>query len=422
MNVLDMNKEKDQDREQGQDRDRDRDKDQEEDQERDQKRDRDWERDHAWAEKSYRPDWAPAENDEAFAVKIVPPGSAGLSGKKKVSSVRRKQLSIDEYIKGVLAGDRTILARAITLIESQAPRHCNLAAEVLNALLPKAGASLRIGISGVPGAGKSTFIERFGLSLIKKGHKVAVLAVDPSSSLTKGSILGDKTRMEKLSRDENAFIRPSPSGGTLGGVAAKTREAITVCEAAGYDMILVETVGVGQSEITVRSMVDFFLLLQISGAGDELQGIKKGVIEIADAVIVNKADGDNLQKAERTRAQFETALHYLNPATPGWSCKALTSSALTGDGFPEILSMIFSFCGLIKESGYFDFRRKEQSVKWFFTMIEERMKLWFYTRPDIRCKMENLREKVEKEEIPATRAADELMELFLHNPETEKEK
>jgi len=399
--------------------DRDQEKEKDKDREKDQSQKRDQRQGEAWPGESYRPDWAPAENNEAFAVKIVPPNTNTQPGKKNELVVRRKQLTTSEYIQGVLSGDRTILARAITLIESQAPRHRYIASEVLNALLPEAGSSLRIGISGVPGAGKSTFIERFGLNLIVKGHKVAVLAVDPSSSLTKGSILGDKTRMENLSRNENAFIRPSPSGGTLGGVAAKTREAITLCEAAGYDMILVETVGVGQSEITVRSMVDFFLLLQISGAGDELQGIKKGVIEIADAIIVNKADGDNRQKAERTRAQFEMALHYLKPATPGWTCKALSCSALTGDGFPEILNMIFSFDGIMKESGYFNFRRKEQSVKWFYTMIEERMKLWFCANSQIQNKMDQLREKVEKNGIPATRAADEIMELFFHNTETD---
>lgn len=400
-------------------RDQDNTKDREQDRDQDQKHVSDERHRHIRTDMSYRPDWAPAENDEAFTVKIVPPDIHTFSGKKNESPVRRKQLTTNEYIQGVLAGDRTILARAITLIESQAARHRNTASEVLNALLPKAGSSLRIGISGVPGSGKSTFIERFGLDLIEKGHKTAVLAVDPSSSLTKGSILGDKTRMEKLSRDENAFIRPSPSGGTLGGVASKTREAITLCEAAGYDMILVETVGVGQSEITVRSMVDFFLLLQISGAGDELQGIKKGVIEIADAIVVNKADGDNRQKAERTRAQFEAALHYLKPATPGWACKALTCSSLTGDGFPEILNMIVSFQRMMKESGYFDFRRQEQSVKWFYTMIEERMKLWFYANSHIRHKMDQLRDSVERNELPATRAADEIIERFLQYSSTE---
>lgn len=405
-----MNRDRDQDQKSINDQNRDRDQKQE--------RDREW--DFVDRGKSYRPEWAPAENDDAFAVRIIPPDNAGSSGKKIGSSIRRKPLDTQEYIDGVLSGNRTILARAITLIESQAPRHRSIAADVLNALLPKACSSLRIGISGVPGAGKSTFIERFGLELIRKGHRVAVLAVDPSSSLSKGSILGDKTRMEKLSRDENAFIRPSPSGGTLGGVAAKTREAITLCEAAHYDVILVETVGVGQSEITVRSMVDFFLLLQISGAGDELQGIKKGVIEIADAILVNKADGDNRHKAERTRAQFETALHYLKPATPGWTCKALTCSALTGDGFPEILDMIFHFVNLMQQSGFLDLRRKEQSVQWFYTIIEDQIKRWFYANPHIRSKMDQLRENVEKDEIPATRAADEIMDLFFKIPKEEK--
>jgi LAO/AO transport system kinase len=288
-----------------------------------------------------------------------------------------------------------------------------MAAQVLHQLLPHAGKSLRIGISGVPGAGKSTFIESFGLQLIQNGHRVAVLAVDPSSSVTKGSILGDKTRMEKLSRDDHAFIRPSPSGGTLGGVASKTRETITVCEAAGFDVILVETVGVGQSEITVRSMVDFFLLLQISGAGDELQGIKKGVIEIADAIVINKADGDNIQKAEMTRNQFETAIHYLKPVTRGWNCRVLTCSALTGSGIPDIRRMIWDFKEKTTETGIFQQRRKEQAVNWFFSMIDERMRAWFYNYPGIREDINTLKEKIASGNLLPTTGAEQVMEGFL---------
>ncbi len=364
-------------------------------------------------ERSYRPDWAPPGENEAFAVKVVRAHSEKNTQTHPKVGPRRKLLQVDDYVEGVLKGDRTLLARTITLIESQAPHHRELAAKVLHRLMPKAGKSLRIGISGVPGAGKSTFIETFGLQLIQKGHRVAVLAVDPSSSVTKGSILGDKTRMEKLSRNENAFIRPSPSGGTLGGVASKTRETITVCEASGYDVILVETVGVGQSEITVRSMVDFFLLLQISGAGDELQGIKKGVIELAHAVVVNKADGDNREKAERTRQEFETALHYLKPPAEGWPCQALTCSALTGRGIPEIREMIWEFKKKMTISGAFQKQRQDQAVRWFYTMIEERMKYWFYEHPVIRKETESLSRQVESQTVLPTTAVDQVMQDFL---------
>jgi len=364
-------------------------------------------------ERSYRPDWAPPEDHDAFAVKVVRSGHPEGMKKEITKGPRRKNLSVDEYVTGVLKGNRPILARTITLIESQAPRHREVAAQVLHRLLPHARKSLRIGISGVPGAGKSTFIETFGLQLIQNGHRVAVLAVDPSSSVTKGSILGDKTRMEKLSRDDHAFIRPSPSGGTLGGVASKTRESITVCEAAGYDVILVETVGVGQSEITVRSMVDFFLLLQISGAGDELQGIKKGVIEIADAVVINKADGDNVQKAEMTRNQFETAIHYLKPVTRGWNCRVLTCSALTGSGIPDIRRMIWDFKEQTTQTGIFQQRRKEQAVNWFFSMIDERMRAWFYDHPEIRDNINTLKEKITSGTLLPTTGAEQVMEGFL---------
>lgn len=388
---------------------RNRDKDQDKDRDQDRVR----EPDPGDGERSYRPDWAPSGENEAFAVKVVRSGSPSGIKKDAGASPRRKNLTVDQYAEGVLKGERPLLARTITLIESQAPRHREMAAQVLHRLLPHAGKSLRIGISGVPGAGKSTFIETFGLQLIQNGHRVAVLAVDPSSSVTKGSILGDKTRMEKLSRDENAFIRPSPSGGTLGGVASKTRESITVCEAAGYDVILVETVGVGQSEITVRSMVDFFLLLQISGAGDELQGIKKGVIEIADAIVINKADGDNRQKAEMTRSQFETAIHYLKPATEGWSCSVLTSSALTGDGIPEIRRLIWSFKETTISRGIFQKRRQDQAVNWFYTMIEERMRSWFYAHPAIRQEIDELTKLIESGDVLPTTGADQAMERFL---------
>lgn len=240
-------------------------------------------------------------------------------------------------------------------------------------LLPKTGQSIRIGITGIPGVGKSTFIESLGTYLTSQGHKVAVMAVDPSSAVSGGSILGDKTRMDKLSRDENAFIRPSPSGGTLGGVTRKTREAILVCEAAGYDVILVETVGVGQSEIAVRSMVDFFLLMMLTGAGDELQGIKRGIMELADALIVNKADGENLEPAHSLVFEFNKFLHYLQPATEGWITKAAACSSVTNKGVPEVWQLIEEFKTAMKKSGGFDERRKSQAKDWMYAMVEEQL-------------------------------------------------
>ncbi|MDY0296352.1 MAG: methylmalonyl Co-A mutase-associated GTPase MeaB [Acidobacteriota bacterium] len=371
------------------------------------------------------PDWAPENGGDAFAVSIrkgVAGGHDGLSSTERRTEKsgpvhRAPSLTTADHVAGVLERDRGVLARTITLIESNAPRHQARAREVLNALLPHAGGSLRIGITGVPGAGKSTLIETFGLYLIKQGHRVAVLAVDPSSSVTRGSILGDKTRMEKLSRSQECFIRPSPSGGTLGGVARKSRETILVCEAAGFDVILVETVGVGQSEITVRSMVDFFLLLMIAGAGDELQGIKKGVVEIADALVVNKADGDNRSRAEAARSEYALALKYLTPATPGWQPRATTVSALTGDGVPEIWHMITAFMDRTRKSGVFAERRRRQAEEWVFALIEEHLKNTFYQDPRIQAAIPQIRRRIDKGEILPTAAAEHLLNLFASEAE-----
>lgn len=368
-------------------------------------------------EESYRPDWTPDDAGDEFAVRVVK-GKAGSMEKGKSENMKKRpQLSVDDYVNGVLKNERTLLARTITLIESNSPQHQELSQQVLSKLLPKSGNSIRIGITGFPGAGKSTLIETLGVYLIEQGYKVAVLTVDPSSSVTKGSILGDKTRMEKLSREPDCFIRPSPSGGALGGVARKSRETITVCEAAGYDVILIETVGVGQNEITVRSMVDFFLLVFISGAGDELQGIKKGVIELADALLINKADGENEMRANRARAEFSMALHYLKPATKGWKTDAYTASALTGKGVEELWQLIKKFEKITKDSGIFYERRKEQSLDWTFSLIEEALKEQFYRNKDIKELLPALKENVKKGEMLPTAAAEMLLQIFGNSKE-----
>lgn len=313
------------------------------------------------------------------------------------------------YIQGVLEHNRQVLAKTITLIESSHPSHHDLAYTIVDKLLPYTGKAVRVGITGVPGVGKSTFIESFGMSLVQQGHRVAVLAVDPSSKRSGGSIMADKTRMEKLAVEEKAFIRPSPAGGILGGVARKTRETMLVCEAAGFDVLIVETVGVGQSETTVASMVDFFLLLMLAGAGDEIQGIKKGVLELAEAVAVNKADGDNIAKAEQARKDYETALHFLNPSSPNWTPPVLTCSSTEMTGIDEIWKTILDHREKLSKSGELEEKRQKQALDWMWSLVEEGLKERFYKNSDVKKVLPKIRGDVEKGRISPTAAADKLL-------------
>ncbi len=313
------------------------------------------------------------------------------------------------YVRGVLDRNRLILSRTITLIESGLAAHQELARTIIDRLLEHTGNAVRLGITGVPGAGKSTFIESFGTMLTQKGKRVAVLAVDPSSTRSGGSILADKTRMEKLSVNELAFIRPSPSSGTLGGVARKTRETMLVCEAAGFDVIIVETVGVGQSETTVASMVDFFLVLMIAGAGDELQGIKKGVLEVADAIAVNKADRDNIDRAKRARKEYESALHLLTPASPNWSPPVLTCSALETTGIEEIWKTVLKHRQVMTDSGEMAEMRRRQAMEWMWFLVKEGLQDWFYNSPYVKERLPVLKKEVAEGRTAPTIAADQLL-------------
>jgi len=321
-------------------------------------------------------------------------------------------LKIHDIAEGVKKGQMRALAKAITLIESRNLDHSLAATSLLDELLPFSGNSIRLGISGVPGVGKSTFIEALGLYLTGLGHKVAVLAVDPSSQRSGGSILGDKTRMERLSRDSRAFIRPSPAGSTLGGVARKTRETMLLCEAAGYDVVIIETVGVGQSEITVASMVDFFLLLQLPGAGDELQGIKKGVMEIADAILINKAEGDNLPRAELARQQYLNALHLFKPKSSNWQVPALLCSALHGQGVDEAWQVVLDFHQAMKASGEFAEKRRSQASEWMWTLVTEDLKVLFLRDPNVQALLGPTLEAVTQGETTPGAAARRLLEAF----------
>jgi len=316
------------------------------------------------------------------------------------------------YIDGVLEGNRRVIAKTITLVESSLPAHQETAKTIIDTLLPYSGKAVRIGITGVPGVGKSAFIESFGMMLLKDEHRIAVLAVDPSSKKSGGSVMGDKTRMERLSVEESAFIRPSPSGGTLGGVARKTRETMIVCEAAGFDVMIVETVGVGQSETTVASMVDFFLVLMLAGAGDELQGIKKGVLELADAIAITKADSDNIEKAKRARKEYETALHLINPSSSNWSPPVVTCSAIKLEGIESIWKIILNHREKLKSTGEFEENRKNQSIDWMWSLVEEGLKDQFYKNSDIKKMLPKIKKEVERGKTAPTAAAYELLSSF----------
>ncbi|MBS3757422.1 MAG: methylmalonyl Co-A mutase-associated GTPase MeaB [Desulfobacterales bacterium] len=321
------------------------------------------------------------------------------------------------YIEGVRAGDRKVLAKTITLIESSLSSHQTLVTTVLDRLLPHTGEAIRLGITGVPGSGKSTFIENLGIKLVEEGYRLAILAVDPSSAKSGGSLLGDKTRMEKLSAHERAFIRPSPSGGSLGGVSRKTRESMLICEAAGYDVIIVETVGVGQSEVSVASMVDFFLVLILAGAGDELQGMKRGVLELADAIAVNKADGDNVENAEKARKAFADALHLLLPSSSTWVPPVMTCSALTMAGINEIWDTVLTHRRQMIETGELAAKRKHQALDWMQFLLEEGLKEWFYTTPEITQKLPLQKRAVESGETTPTAAVKDMLDTFTRRQE-----
>ena len=354
-------------------------------------------------------------NDKPSALQekdgVSKPETTSKASAEKIKKSRARQNSVNEFVTGILIGNITFLSKAITLVESTNIKHQQKANEILNRCLPHSNKSIRIGITGVPGVGKSTFIETFGKYLTAQGKKVAVLAVDPSSSVNKGSILGDKTRMEALVTDKNAFIRPSPSGTSLGGVAQKTRESIILCEAAGFDTIIIETVGVGQSETVVHSMVDFFLLLKLAGAGDELQGIKRGIIEMADAIVINKADGENKQNAKIAKVAFNRALHLYPLKESKWQPKVLTASALHNSGIEEIDNMILTYIAITKENAYFNKKRNEQNKFWLLSTIEQQLKTNFYQNPKVKNALEEEIDNLENGKTTPFNAAKRLLDL-----------
>lgn len=334
---------------------------------------------------------------------------------RAIQSLSKKAVlkTVQAYTEGILNGNRAILSEAITLIESQNMKHRELADAILSSCIPHAGNSVRVGITGVPGVGKSTFIETFGTSLTARNHKVAVLAIDPSSSISKGSILGDKTRMEKLSVDENAFIRPSPAADTLGGVARKTKESLLLCEAAGYNYILIETVGVGQSETAVHEMTDFFLLLMLSGAGDQLQGIKRGIMEMCDALVITKADGENKKMASKAMAEYKSALHFYPPKESGWMPRVASCSALENEGISQIISIIDDFIIWNQERGMIEKKRMNQDIQWMENSLKEKILYSYFSNEHFQRDFNQLKSKIEAKEITPFQAADTLIKNHL---------
>lgn len=331
---------------------------------------------------------------------------------KDFSRFKRKTYTADQYVDGILSGNISILSQAVTLVESSRTEHQEIAQEVIEKCLPYSGKSIRIGITGVPGAGKSTSIDSFGMYSLKQNYKLAVLAIDPSSEVSKGSILGDKTRMERLSVAQNTFIRPSPSAGSLGGVARKTRETIILCEAAGFDRIIIETVGVGQSETAVHSMVDFFLLIQLAGTGDELQGIKRGIMEMADGICINKADGNNIEKSKLAQNHFQNALHLFPIPESGWTPKVLTYSGYYEIGIKEIWDMIDEYIMFVKDNGYFEYRRNEQSKYWMYETINEKLKSNFYNNQDIQDELKKYEQEVLNAKVSSFVAAAKILDAY----------
>lgn len=346
---------------------------------------------------------------------IEQPPAINPQAADKFSKPSHQLLDLDTYYKGILQGNRMILGKAITLIESTLPEHQQLAQAIIEKCLPHSGSSIRIGITGVPGVGKSTFIETLGIMLTNQGNKLAVLAIDPSSQRSKGSILGDKTRMESLSANPGAFIRPSPSAGTLGGVARKTRETLVLCEAAGYNVIFIETVGVGQSETAVHDMVDFFLLLMLAGAGDELQGIKRGIMEMADAIVINKAEADNLQKALLAKSQLENALHYFPPSDSGWKPIVEVCSALNNIGIDRVWQIVADYMAFTKSNQYFDKRRKNQDRTIMMNTIEDSLMLHFKQNKKIARLMKEIETGLNEQKFSAYVAAQKLIKFYLED-------
>ena len=363
----------------------------------------------------------PENSEEYKGLRVNDGVSEAPSVNPRFRRPARPHFTADDYVTGILSGDLVMLARAVTLVESRLEEHRKMAQEVIEKCLPHAGKSIRVGITGVPGSGKSTSIDTLGMHVIGEGHRLAVLAIDPSSEKTKGSILGDKTRMVELSKSDKAFIRPSPSAGSLGGVARKTRETIILCEAAGFDTIFVETVGVGQSETAVHSMVDFFLLIQLAGTGDELQGIKRGIMEMCDGIVINKADGDNVKKAELAATHFRNALHLFPAPESGWTPRVETYSGFYGINIDKVWNMVKEYSAHVRRNGYFTYNRNRQSKYWMRESINEALKNSFYNDPEIRKLLPTVEADVLSDKISSFAGASRLLDVYQKRSSGSKE-